>query len=278
MSGEDARFPCALITGASSGFGWEYARQLAPLSKHLVLVARRDNKLQELKSLIQTESPTTIVTCLQADLSDKEARLNIFQRLNEEKVTPTLLINNAGLGDYGEFISSAWEKIESMMEVNMTALTHLSHLFVPSMKAQGGGHILNVSSLAGLLPIPDFAVYAATKAYVSSFGEALRTELKEHNISVLTVCPGPSKTGFGDTANRSEEQRFESEMYNTLYVPAAQVVSESLDALLHDRARVYPGWKVALLAAGISFLPLVAIRAFNSKRFRKSATLDHANK
>jgi len=242
-----------------------------------VLIARREDKLQELQALLHAKHPDLRILCVGADLSDNAQREWIFSQLADKNITPNLLVNNAGLGDYGEFASSDWDKVKAMIEVNMTALTHLSHHFISGMQAQGGGHILNVSSLASLLPIPDFAVYAATKAYVTSFGEALRAELREHNISVTTVCPGPVKTGFGDIASRSEEKRFESDMYKELDVPAEQVVRESIHALLNNRARIYPSWKVALLAAGISILPIIAIRSFNSLRFRKSTTLDNTN-
>ena len=272
MTEEAHYLQCALITGASSGLGREYAIQLAPSSKHLVLVARREDKLKELQELLLSIHSFLKVSIYVTDLADKTERATLFEQLQTADISPTLLVNNAGLGDYGEFSSSDWNKVESMLEVNMTALTHLSHHFVPQMKKNKIGAILNVSSLASLLPIPDFAVYAATKAYVTSFGEALRSELAKDNIPVLTVCPGPIKTEFGDVAARSDEERFQSELYKHLNVPAEQVVRESLHALAQNNPRLFPGWKIALIAAGISLLPYFAIRAFNAGRFRKSTT------
>jgi len=271
MSAEAHYLNCALITGASSGLGREYAIQLAPHAQHLVLIARRIEKLEELGAQLSEEYPELKITIFQADLSLKEQRLSLFKALSDEGISPTLLINNAGLGDYGEFVTSDWDKIQSMIDVNMTALTHLAHHFVKGMKEQQNGAILNVSSLASLMPIPDFAVYAATKAYVTSFGEALYSELAHDNIPVLTVCPGPVKTGFGDVASREGENRFNSKIYKRLDVPAEQVVRESLIALSRKIPRLFPGWKIALLATGISLLPIFAIRALNANRFRKSS-------
>ncbi len=272
---EEANYlACALVTGASSGLGWEYALQLAPLSNHLVLVARRETRLAELEELLSSKYPKLEVTTITSDLSLKTQRLELFSELSKRGISPTLLINNAGLGDYGEFDSSLWDKNESMIDVNVTALTHLSHHFIQSMKTNQVGAIINVSSIASLVPIPDFAVYAATKAYVTSFSEALRTEVREQGIRVLAVCPGPVKTGFGDVASRCDEKRFSSEMHGKLVVAGTDVVYESLQALFKDSPRVYPGRKVAILGHAVSLLPNFAVRAINALRFRQSFKLD----
>lgn len=121
--------------------------------------------------------------------------------LLELPAAKTLLINNAGAGDYGEFSEGSWDRIRTLLRLNVESLTRLCHAMIPGLK-RNGGDIINISSLAALLPIPDFAVYAATKAYVSSLSEALRLELKEHGIRVLAVCPGPVSTGFGKAARR----------------------------------------------------------------------------
>jgi len=259
---------CALITGASSGLGREFANQLAPITNHLILVARRKERLVETRNEILAEHPDLTITPIVSDLSVEAEREALYNYLEGRNTFPSLLINNAGLGDYGEFSSSEWEKIHSMMEVNMTALTHLTYRFLPNMKANGSGAILNVSSLASLLPIPDFSVYAATKAYVTSFGEALRAELLEDGIPVLTVCPGPIHTEFGEVAARGEN-KFEAKGYEHLYVEAETVVTESLNALFQSKARIYPGWKVALFATFIAALPICAVRYVNGKRPRR---------
>ena len=137
---------------------------------------------------------------LACDLSDESEREDLIRRVNETGWSPTLLVNNAGLGDYGEFSSSEWEKVQALLDVNIAALTHLTHGFLPPMIAAGRGAILNVSSLAGDLPIPDFAVYAASKAYVSSFSEALRLELRGSGVHVVLIEPGPIESRFRPNA------------------------------------------------------------------------------
>jgi short-subunit dehydrogenase len=154
-----------------------------------------------------------------------------------------------------------------MIRLNMEALTHLTHALLPGLMARRGA-ILNVSSLASVLPIPDFAVYAATKAYVTSFSEALRLELHDVGVRVLAVCPGPVKTGFGEVARRGSDGKLP--VQESFYVPADKVVKDSIQALLRDRARLYPGFKVAAAAAIIGLLPIAAIRLIMSSRPRRS--------
>lgn len=260
---------CALITGASAGLGEEYARQLAPRVMHLVLVARRADRLEKLATEIRAEFPDTAVTVIAADLAESTERLRLVDVLNAGGLMPDLLVNNAGLGDYGEFATAEWSRLETMLRVNIEALTHLTHLLVPGMRRNGGGAVINLSSLASLLPIPDFAVYAATKAYVTSFSEALRIELREHGIRVLAVCPGPVHTEFGKVARRDEcLPGIPGRAW--FYVPREQVVAESLVAMDHDRARVFPALKTAAAALVISALPIVLLRLVMARRPRRA--------
>ncbi len=260
---------CALVTGASSGLGEEYAFQLAPRLEKLVLVARREDRLVEIASRLRTRFPKVAVAVFAADLTDPSHRAQLVDVLTERGMLPDLLVNNAGMGDYGEFRTSDWPKIEAMLRLNVEALTHLTHAFLPGMVRRGYGAILNVSSLASVLPIPDFAVYAATKAYVSSFSEALRIEVKEHGITVLAVCPGPVHTEFGQTARQGGG---DSDMPGRewFYVGKGQVVAESLAALDRGHARVYPGWQVAAAAFLISSIPLALLRLILATRPRRS--------
>lgn len=260
-------FSCALVTGASSGLGEEFALQIAPRVEKIVLVARREPLLQALADRIRARHPQVAVAVFVMDLTQPAERERLVETLRARGVTPDLLINNAGLGDYGEFATAEWEKIDSMLQVNIAALTHLTHLLVPGMIRRSGA-IINVSSLASLLPIPDFAVYAATKAYVTSFSEALRIELKEHHIPVLAVCPGPVKTGFGNTSRRGPDSPG-MPAQKALYVPKQQVVSESLAALDRRAARVYPGLKTAVAAVILTTIPIVLLRIALSFRPRR---------
>ncbi len=264
-----AKHACALVTGASAGLGEEFACQLAPQVHTLVLVARREDRLQALAMSLAGIYPALDVRCHVSDLTDPSSCRALANSLQRDGTVPDLLVNNAGMGDYGEFVTSAWPKVEAMLRLNVEALTHLTHLLLPGMIQNGRGAVLNVSSLASIMPIPDFAVYAATKAYVTSFSEALRIELKDHGIPVLAVCPGPVHTDFGLVARRQEEDG-DMPMRDWFYVPREQVVAEALTALDRKAARVYPGWKVALAAVAISALPIIALRAVMGFRPRKN--------
>jgi hypothetical protein len=265
---QTVRHACALVTGASTGLGEEFALQLAPRARHLVLVARRGYLLENLALRVRAGFPGVGVSVIAADLAFPGERGKLAETLAAMDLKPDLLINNAGLGDYGEFATADWAKLETMLRVNVEALTHLAHLVVPGMIRGGGGAIVNVSSLASLLPIPDFAVYAATKAYVTSFSEALRIELREHGIPVLAVCPGPVRTEFGLVARRDENLPG-MPAREWFYVPKEQVVAESLAALDRKRARVFPGLKTAAAALVLSALPLVLLRLALSRRPRR---------
>lgn len=260
---------CILVTGASSGLGAEFARQLAPLARRMVLVARRRERLTALEEELRALVPHLELGSYPADLADRMQRSELIRRLVGTEWAPSLLINNAGLGDYGEFASSDWAKVEQMLEVNMTALTHLTHGFLPGMMAREQGGVINVSSLASILPIPDFAAYAATKAYVTSFSEALRIEVREHGVSVLAVCPGPVRTEFGEQARREGGRGMSDDLREVFYTEPGEVVAESIAAFHRDRARVYPGWKIALAAAGIALLPIGLLRLFLASRPRR---------
>lgn len=269
---DSQRFSCALITGASSGLGEEFALQLAPRADKLILVARREDRLQALATVIQEKFPQVAVEILPADLSSPSGCEALLQALATKNLRPDLLVNNAGLGDYGEFAGSDWSRTESMLQVNMLALTRLTHAIVNQMIESKRGAIINISSLASTLPMPDFAVYAATKAYVSSFSEALRIELKPHGIPVLAVCPGPVKTEFGLVASRLPNGEGIPTM-QAMAVTKELVVSQSLTYLAKGKVRLYPGWKIAIAGSILNCLPLWIARILMSKRPRKPRNL-----
>ena len=269
MPDERHRYSCALVTGASAGIGAEFARQLAPHCAVLVLVARRSERLVELAGELERAHPGLRVMPLEADLTDPSARLQAVGHLLSKGLAPDLLVNNAGLGDYGEFVTSDWMKVESMLRLNVEALTHLTHALLPTMIEQGRGSIINVSSLASLLPMPDFAVYAATKAYVTSFSEALRLEVRDHGIKVMALCPGPVHTEFGEVARRDPNKDENFGAREWFFVPQEQVVAEALAGLECDKPRVYPGLKIAIAAAAISLVPICLMRVVMGMRLRK---------
>lgn len=261
------RYRCALITGASSGLGEEFALQLAHRADQLVLVARREDRLHQLAESIRSIHPDCAVAVITTDLSESAPRDSLVKALKDTDSLPDLLVNNAGLGDYGEIISADWYRLNQILKVNIEALTHLTHALVPSMIQNRRGAVINVSSIASLLPLPDAGVYAASKAYVTSFSEALRIELRKHHIPVLAVCPGPVKTEFNQVARRTpEDPGMPSPPW--LRVARKQVVAESLAALDEDHARIYPGLKTTLLAALIASLPIFLLRPILATRLR----------
>lgn len=257
-----------MVTGASSGLGEEFAKQLAGKTPRMILVARRIEKLDSIAGEIRMNNQGIEVMVLEADLADPAARKTVQEKVEGAGFHPDLLINNAGLGDYGEFVSAEWKTLEAMLRVNIEALTHLTHLIIPGMVERGRGAILNVSSLASTLPIPDFAVYAATKAYVSSFSEALRIELSEKGVDVMYLCPGPVKTEFGDVSRR-EGSSEGMPAHPLFYVPKEQVVSEALAGLGKGKVRVFPGLQIAAAGLLIGAIPLVALRLVLGMRLRR---------
>ena len=260
-------YDSVLITGASAGLGEEFARQLASRCSQMILVARREDRLRDLSADLKQINPELDVLFFVVDLTITEKRVKFIQLLLDNGASPDLLINNAGMGDYGRFVESDWEKLDKMIQLNITALTHLTHALLPRMRERQSGSVINVSSLASILPIPDFSVYAASKAYVTSFSEALRLEVARDNINVLALCPGPVHTEFGSVAMRADQDN-QLPGREQFYVDKSEVVSSALIGIEQNKARVYPGWKVALAAAGISILPVAVIRFVMSRRIQ----------
>jgi short-subunit dehydrogenase len=248
-----------LITGASAGIGREFARQLAPVVNTMILVARRNDRLEALELELKVINPDLEVYCRQLDLNDQAELKRFCDWLNESGLAVDLLVNNAGLGDRGPFIESKWERVQSMLQVNIEALTYLVYRVLPGMRKSGCGAILNVSSAASLVPVPNFAVYAATKAYVTSFSEALRAELRNSNISVTVLCSGYVPTEFSDVAKRHPDEE-SAAAPDYLTVPVQEVVRQALRAVALDRARVIPGTWVNLLMTIVVFLPMFVKR------------------
>ena len=233
----------ALVTGASAGLGEEFALQLADLGvTHLVLTARRSDRLDQLKTLLVAANPALRVETIPADLSSAEGVTNLIAELDQRGFAPDILVNNAGLGDLGTFETSPQAKIEAMLAVNIVALTRLTRWALPGMLARKSGWICNVGSTAGLIPLPTFA---ATKAYVNSFTEALRVELHGSGVRVLALCPGPVETEFGQVASRANSRRkFAPPAF--LCVSKTDVVRQTLSALTRGQGRLIPGLMVRI--------------------------------
>jgi short-subunit dehydrogenase len=248
----------ALITGASAGLGKEMARQLAPHAGTLILTARRVDRLETLKTKLETTHGGLRVLVYGLDLLDEEAIDTFVTWLRDENLRVGFLINNAGLGDRGSFATSDWERIRPILAVNVVALTKLTHRLLPTLRNAPAPAILNVSSIASLVPVPSLAVYAATKAYVTSFTEALRAELYGTGVTVTALCPGPVDTEFDSVAGRGGRTSIESPAW--FKVPAEKVVREAFEAVAADRARVIPGWIVALSMTAACAIPMCLLR------------------
>ena len=257
----------ALITGASAGIGHEFTRQLAGRARSLILVARREQKLSELRDELRQHYPNLTVHIRNTDLADLAQLKELMAWIDHERIDVDLLINNAGLGDYGPFATSDPIRNEQIMLVNMVALTSLARHLLPQMIARKRGGILNVSSSAGFLPIPGLAIYAATKAHVTSFSEALRAELRGTGVSVCALCPGPVHTEFQEVAKRVNGQREDGPEF--VHVSVEQVVRDGITGLEADRPLVVPGLPMKIAMFLVRLTPMFILRwasRFSPKR------------
>ena len=251
----------ALITGASAGIGREFARQLGGRVRSLILIARREERLSELRDELNQRYPKLAISFRKTDLADLAQLNELLAWLDHVRSDVNLLINNAGLGDLGPFAKSDPVRNEQMMLVNVVALTSLTRHLLPQMIAKQGGGILNISSSAGFLPIPGDAVYAATKAYVTNFSEALRAELRGTGISVCTLCPGPVSTEFQEVASRPGRNAKPGLGPGFLEVSVGEVVREALASLEADRPLVVPGFamKIVMFLGRLTPMPLLRL-------------------
>jgi short-subunit dehydrogenase len=189
----------ALVTGASAGIGVELAREFAKDKIDLILVARREEKLNSLAEELRTKHSINVYVIAQ-DLSLPGAADLVFNAISKKGMQVDYLVNNAGFGDNGEFVESDLSRQEDMINLNILTLTKLSHLFGAEMKKRKSGTILNVASTAAFVPGPLMSVYFATKHYVLAFSEGIALELKPYNVHVSTLCPGPTESEFGATS------------------------------------------------------------------------------
>ncbi|MBP0000064.1 MAG: SDR family oxidoreductase [Cyanobacteria bacterium SID2] len=232
--------PTALITGASSGIGAEFARQLAQRQSDLVLVARSEDALQQLARQLQAQYSiqTTVIAC---DLTEPEATERVYRETEGRGVSIDLLVNNAGFGDYGAFSLRDRSKLLAMVQLNVTALVDLTHRFLVPMQQRRRGSIINVGSIAGFQPLPYLAVYAATKAFVLSFSESLWAENRNTGVKVLAVCPGPTDTNFAKIAGLSDsDSQSQPKNQNAIDSPET-VVKDALSALKKDQPSAVVG-------------------------------------
>ena len=227
----------ALITGASSGIGLELAHLFARDGYRLVLVARSRGALRELGDDLQSRYSVT-VRISPKDLAHPAAPTELYQELQEAGIVLDVLVNNAGFGGGGAFLSTDWTNEAEMMQVNMVALTHLTKLFLPQIRAREG-KLLNVASTAAFQPGPFMAVYYASKAYVLHFTEALAEELRGTGVTVTCLCPGPVKTNFQKRAHLGDTKLATS----PLLVDVREVARVAYEGMKQGKRVVIPGWK-----------------------------------
>ncbi len=246
----DLRGKTALVTGASSGLGREFALQLAAMGAQLVLTARREERLDELGREIPRRHGVP-VTILPLDLTDDGAPAQLFEATEGADAPVDVLVNNAGFATLAPFCEVPLERTREQLQLNVVALTELTWRFAHSMGARGAGHILNVASFAGYTPVPGFATYAAGKAYVRNFSEALAQELDGSGVHVCVLCPGGVATEFWDVASDGEPSR---SVKATLAQPE-DVVRAGLEGLFAGQSSVLPGTVNQLNAFVMRFLP-----------------------
>jgi short-subunit dehydrogenase len=229
--------PTALITGASGGLGKEFALLFAAGGYDVVLVARSKDALVALKKEIEKTHKKRSALVIAADLSLPGAPQAVFAATQKARLTVDVLVNNAGFGGFGLFHKTEWEGEAQMIDVNVRALTGLTKMFLPGMVKRRRGRILNVASVAAFVPGPLMAVYYATKAYVLSFSEAIRNELRGTGVTVTCLCPGPTKTQFAQNA-----QLGKSRLFRRRIADARMVAAIGYRACLAGKGTVVPGF------------------------------------
>lgn len=254
----------ALITGASKGIGKELAFLFAENQCDLILTARSGDRLELLKEQLENRYGISVHAIVK-DLSRTGAAEELFREVKEKGLEVDYLVNNAGFGDYGSFADTPWERYEEMITLNITSLTHLTHLFVQEWKGRKKGRILNLSSTAAFQPGPMMAVYFATKAFVLHLSEAVGNELEKEGIAITTLCPGPTSTHFGEVSKMSASQLVK----NVKIANAKEVAELGFRAMMKGKPMVVHGTMNKLAPFGIRFLPRKWVTRLSAKVMRK---------
>lgn len=239
----------ALVTGASAGIGAELARELANRGAKLILTARRKERLEALAAELTARGTETRIVA--ADLNDREAPQQIYDATEGAGITVDILINNAGLGQFGAFYSTPMEQELSQVRVNCEAVVHLTRLFVPRMVERKRGWVLVVASTASFQPVPYLSTYAATKVFDRFFAQALAAEVAQFGIKVTTLCPGPTESEFWEVSRASAFKR--------KVQPAAEVAHLGIEALVRGKRTIIANVEGRLTAFLVRFLPVSLI-------------------
>jgi short-subunit dehydrogenase len=242
----------ALITGASGGIGRALAYEFAKRNYNLVLVARRSTLLMELATDLKNQYSidSTIIVC---DLNTSTAVNEILTVIKEKNIQIDALINNAGIGEFGYFVENKIERIQAMIQINMTTLVNLTLAILPGMRERQYGYILNVASTAGLETVPMMSVYAASKAFVVQFTHAIAMENRDSPIHITVLCPGPTLTDFAKSANMTDAKPFSTPLMDIL--SAEEVARMGANALFMHQEICIPGWRNRLMLVLGKLLP-----------------------
>lgn len=256
----------ALITGASSGIGAAIAREYAGRGKPLILVARRAERLEALAAELSGKVPCVVIT---ADLADPEAPARLFAETQSRGLFVDTLVNNAGYGVPGRYLSADWKTHADFLQVLMTAVAQLTHLYLPAMEAAKHGRILNVASLAGLVPASaGHTLYGATKLWLVRFSETLDQECRDRGVHVTAVCPGMTYTEFHDVNGMRDKV---NKLPKGIWLSSEQVAKLGVDAVEAGVPRIVTGKSNRVIAALCKYLPDGVARALigsRSKDFR----------
>ena len=268
----------ALVTGASTGIGYAIAKELARRGANLILSAtvRSEDKLHELSSEIKDLGSECHIFL--EDLSRLNSGRSLYDKIKLQNLHVDLLINNAGYGRWGTFHEVEMEDYADMIQLNITSLSELSHLFIPDMISKGEGGVINVGSVASLTPVPYSSVYAATKAYVLSLSEGLRYEYRNFNIRIMALLPGATVSNFGQVATAKSDKlrerlnkRTKRSAAGTVFQTSHEVALECLDGFTKDKQFIIPGRGNRRTALITKFMPRTKVLNTVGSLFKKIA-------
>jgi short-subunit dehydrogenase len=274
-TGGQKRKEYALITGASSGIGYELAKVFAHNGFNLVLVARNRERLETVAKVLSGEY---LVDCrvISADLSLVSDVEKVYKGVNENNLGVTVLVNDAGIGSYGPFLETDFKKESEMINLNVLGLSYMTRLFAADMVVSGSGKVLNVASTTGFWPVPHMSVYAATKAYVISFSQALASELKGTGVNVSVLCPGAVDTGFLTGGQKKVRHRRSGLVGRVrdrmMHMDAATVAAIAYRDLMKNKRVIVPSAFFRIVVSTMKFVPQGLVSDLRARSHRKTSS------
>jgi hypothetical protein len=277
-TGRQRREAYALITGASSGIGYELAKVFARKGFNLVLVARNRERLETVAKELAREHGADC-RVIPADLSLMSGVEEVHRRVRESNLTVSVLVNDAGIGSYGPFLETDFNKESEMINLNALGLSYMTRLFAADMVVSGSGKVLNVASTTGFWPVPNMSVYAATKAYVISFSQALASELKGTGVNVSVVCPGAVDTGFltgGQKKVRNRRSGLVGRVRDRMmHMDAARVAAIAYRDLMKNKRVIVPSAFFRIVVITMKFVPQGLVSDLRARRHSSTPSDRH---